>query len=324
MKYEDFLQTINKDVLPFYMINGGESYLTTNALKEIEKALNISYPDFNKVIIGDDSFKSAQDIVANCQVSPFCDERRLIVVYDYMGKKNENDRKVFLKYFERPNHTTCLVFFTTVKSEFFTTFESKANIIDCSNVSTGLIKSIILEKVKSEQLNITTDALNKLFEYSNYSITKIDVELDKLKSLKVSSNYQITEKDVENNVSKDIEYVVFDLTNAICLRQTDKVYTLVDTMLRNKEQPVSIISTISNHFRRLFYVARSEFDKKELSELLGIKEFAIVKYKEQAVNFSQKRLKEIFDMCIEVEYMAKNGKMEGKNGISFLISNICK
>ena len=95
-------------------------------------------------------------------------------------------------------------------------------------------------------------------------------------------------------------------------------------MIKNKEQPVSIISTISNHFRRLFYVARSDFDKKELADFLKVKEYAIVKYKEQASNFTLKKLKEIFDVCINVEYLTKNGKMEGKNAVSYLVANICK
>lgn len=323
MKIDEFRLSIKNKILPCYMINGGESFLTMYALKEIEKALNLSYPDFNKVIFADDSYKTAIDIVASCQVSPFCDEKRLVIVHDYLNKKNESEKKIFLKYLENPNSTTCLVFFSTNKSEFFSSFESKVNTIDCESISINLIREIVKDKLKKESMSITDSALNKLFNYTNYSITKIDTELDKLKSLKSSQSHaDIVDIDIDNNVSKDIEYVIFDLTNAICNKQIDKAYLLIDAMIKNKEQPISIISTISNHFRRLFYVSRSDFDKKELSELLGIKEFAIVKYKEQAQMFSQKKLKEIFDKCIEVEYMAKNGKMEGKNAINFLIANI--
>lgn len=142
-------------------------------------------------------------------------------------------------------------------------------------------------------------------------------------SIKMSSpSKTITEEDIENNITKSLNYVIFDLTNALSKKDANKVYSLIDVMIKNKEQPVSIISTLSNHFRRLFFVARSDFSKKELSEMLGVKEYAVTKYSEQINLFSQKSLKEIFDLCLKVEFMAKSGQMEGKNAINFLIANI--
>ena len=320
MKYEDFITNLN-NIKPCYIINGGESYLTTSALKKIEQSLNIAYPDFNKVIFSDESFKTATDIVAACQIAPFCDSSRLVIVYDYLNKKNESEKKIFQKYFENPCPTTCLVFFSTNKSEFFTSLEGKPEVIDCEKISPEYLKKWAREQTSKINLSIEENALNKLFDYCNYSITKLDTELNKLKSIKAVKTI-ITEEDIENNVTKDIEYIIFDLTNAISQKANDKVYALIEAMIKNKEQPVNIIATISNHFRRLFLVARSEFSNKELSEMLGVKEFAITKYKQQAQNFGQRALKTIYDKCIEVEFMAKNGAMEGNNAVNFLIANI--
>lgn len=319
MKYEDFINLQN--IKPVYVINGGESFLTTSALKHIEDLLNLAYPDFNKVVFTDESYKNANDIVAACQVAPFCDEKRLVVVYDYLNKKNESERKVFLKYFENACSTTCLVFFSTSKSEFFSSLEGKTETIDCEKITPEFLKIWAKKQVNSLNLDILDGALAKLLDYCNYSITKVDTELNKLKTIYLN-NTQITEDDIENNVTKDIEYIIFDLTNAICQKNNEKVYSLVEAMIKNKEQPVNIIATISNHFRRLFYVARSEFSNREMAEMLGVKEFAITKYKQQAQNFGQRALKNIYDKCIEVEFMSKNGEMEGTNAVNFLIANI--
>ena len=56
--------------------------------------------------------------------------------------------------------------------------------------------------------------------------------------------------------------------------------------------------------------------------MLNVKEWAIKKYREQVKNFSVKKLKEIFDLCVLTEYKCKSGEMEGKNAIIFLISSI--
>lgn len=320
MKYEDLITIANLSS-PCYLINGGESYLTTTALKLIEKKLNINYPDFNKVIFTDETLKSANDIVSACQVAPFCDEKRLVVVFDYLNKKNESERKIFLKYFENPCATTCLVFFTTNKSEFFSTLEGKIESIDCEKITPEFLRKWTKQKVSDLAMEISQQATEKLLDYCNFSITKVDTELQKLKTIYINKT-NITEEDIENNVTKDIEYIIFNLTSAISKKDNEEVYSLINAMLKNKEQPVNIIATISNHFRRLFLIARSEFSNREMAEMLGVKEFAITKYKQQSQNFGQKALKQIYDKCIEIEFMVKNGAMEGTNAINFLIANI--
>ncbi len=323
MKFEELENALKIKTENVYIINGGESYLTISALNLIEQSLNLSYSDFNKVIFTEEGYKTASDIINACQVLPFCDEKRLVIVNDYLGKKNETEKKAFLDYFKNPIDTAILVFFSSVKSEFFSSLEGKVTSIDCEKVSNSFLTKFAQEKAKQYNIQITLDAINKLLDYSNYSITKINTELDKLKTI-VADNNIIDETVIENFVTKDMEYIIFDLTNAISLKQNDKAYLLIDNMLKNKEQPVNIIATIASHFRRLFYVARSEFANKELAEMLGVKEYAIIKYKQQVNNFTQKKLKDIFDKCVEVEFMTKNGKMEGKNAVNFLIANILK
>ena len=36
----------------------------------------------------------------------------------------------------------------------------------------------------------------------------------------------------------------------------------------------------------------------------------------------KERIGDIYDKCIEVEFMSKNGSMEGTNAVNFLIANI--
>lgn len=322
MKFEELSENLKNKIESAYVINGGESFLTLEALKTIEKALNLSLIDFNKTIFTDESTKTAIDIISACEVLPFCDDKRLVVVHDYIGKKNESEKKLFLQYLKNPVSTTCLVFFSTNKSEFFSSFEGKFTTIDCEKVSNDYLSKFVQKKLRENNLEISPKALSKLLDYCNYSITKLSTEIEKFKSL-VSSN-TITEEIIEQNITKDIEYIIFDLTNAISIKDNNKVYLLIDAMLKNKEQPLNIVATLSSHFRRLFFVSRSNFSNKELAEMLEIKEYAVVKYKEQATNFTQKKLKEIYDKCQEIEFLSKNGKMEAKNGVNFLIANILK
>lgn len=324
MKYEELNKNLNSEISPCYIINGGESYLTTMALSKIEKAINLSFADINKNVFYDSTTKTAKDIVESCEELPFCDNKRLIVVHDYLNKKNEQEKKIFATYLKRPNPTTCLVFFSTNKSDFFTTLEREANatVVECDKVFPETLNAIINGILQELKLKIKPDALTLLKDYCNYSITKIYTELLKFKVTFPNDDYVITQQDVENYVTKDIEYAIFDLTNAISKKNSQLAFLLIENMLKNKEQPISIISAISNHFRRLFFIARSKYSNVELSEMLNVKEFAVKKYKEQVNNFTIKQLKNIFDLCIQVEFNCKSGAMDGKNALVYLISAI--
>ena len=325
MTYEELSQNLNKEILPAYMINGGESFLTTSALEMIENACNITLKDFNVAIIPDSYRGSAQSIVESCEAMPFADSRRLIVVSDYLQKKNETEKEVFVKYLSKPNNSTCLVFFATNKSDFFDSFAKKVENISCDKVSPAFLNNWCKERLTACGLSAKYDVLSKLLDYCNYSITKLNTEISKLSSIKSSSGlYELTIDDIEKYITKDLEYVIFDLTKAISFKQNDKVYTIIDDMLKNKESPVSIISLIGNHFKRLFFAARSVCPQAELATYLGVKEFAVTKYKEQAATFSQKQLKYIFDTCVSVEAMTKSGQMEGKNALYYLLACILK
>ena len=320
MTFEELENSLKREVLPVYMINGGEGYLTNKSLDMIENACHISLKDFNKTIITDSFKGSAKDIVANCENMPFGDSKRIIIVHDYCGKKNESEKKVFVDYFSKPNSSTCLVFFSSTKSDFFDSFSSKVENISCDKLSPIYLKSWLKDKLF--QLNLSCDykTEQKLCDLCSFSITKLDTEINKLFSIKQGGT--ITDEDLNNYVTKDIEYVIFDLTGAISVRQNDRVYEIIDDMLKNKESAVSIISLIGNHFRRLFFVSRSALSMQELANLLSIKEYAVTKYKEQASHFTQKQLKFIFDTCVNTEALSKTGKMEGKNALYYLLSNI--
>ncbi len=325
MIYEELENHLKNGVLNAYIINGGESFLTVMARNSIENALNLALSDFNKKVFADDFKGSATDIIDSCKVLPLGSEKRFIVVNDYIGKKNESEKKIFQQYLSDPNPSTCLLFFSTNKSEFFDSLKYNAENIDCTKVSRNFLFLFLKQRLEKQNLSIENAAINKFLDSCNFSISKLDTEIDKIASLKLfDSNKKITEKDIEENITKSLEYAIFDLSNALSKKDADKVYALIDVMLKNKEQPVSIISLLTGHFRRLFFISRSDFSKKELSEMLGIKEYAVTKYAEQLSLFSQRRLKELFDLCLEVEFLSKSGGMDGKNALSFLVGNILK
>ena len=72
---------------------------------------------------------------------------------------------------------------------------------------------------------LNKDAIPVLCELTNYSLLNIQNELDKL-AIYTKDNQFITKEDVEKLVPKTLDYEVFEFTNALSKKQTDKAQCL--------------------------------------------------------------------------------------------------
>ena len=124
------------------------------------------------------------------------------------------------------------------------------------------------------------------------------------------------QKDIANMVTKETEYSVFELTEALSKKDANRAVELLSLM----DKDTKTINLILNHFRRLFFVAISK--DEDLPKLLNVKEYAIVKAKELSRNFSKIQLKNIYSLLDDVDFYIKNGQMQIENALYYLIFGI--
>lgn len=321
MKFELLKMSLKQEIKPAYFICGDDSFLEYKSLELIENACNLMFPDFNKVVFSVDGF-NARQVVESCEVLPIGDEKRLVIVKDYLNKKNEEEKKVFVEYLKNPTPSTCLVLFsTTPTNDFYMSFVNSLEFVDCNKLGEDTLKKWVVAKLSKQDKKISNLAVNKIIEFCNYTLTKIDAETDKLLAY-IGEEETIKEEDVLEIVTKDAEYIVFELTEALSKKNGTVCFDIIDKLLKQNNNPTSLIAIITNHFRRMFFSSISTYTDLELSKFLNVKEYAIKKSKQQSGLFTKLKLKNIYDLCLEVDFNIKSGKMEGKNALSYLVANI--
>ena len=304
---------LQKEVKKAYLVSGDDFYLFEKAISMIRSALKINFGEMNISYFDDDNFVPIK-VVEACDMLPIGDESRLVVIKN-VSKVTENDKKVLEKYLESPNPSSTLVIL-----DFYGKFESiKRNIdfVDAKRMDKMMISRIVFSELERRGKQISPEALDALIEACNSYLTKIMNELDKLCYYTMQGEL-ITKKVIDNLVTKDIEYTVFELTDALSQRNADKSIALLNLM--SKEQ--GTLSLISNHFRRLFYISVSDMSNAELATYLGVKEYAILKARKQVNNFSKAQLKKIVNLTEEVDFFTKSGKMQAENALYYLVFNI--
>lgn len=304
---------LQKEIKRAYLVSGDDFYLFEKALSMIRSGLKINFGDLNISYFDDDNF-SPMKVVEACDMLPVGDENRLVVIKN-VNKVSEGDKKTLEKYLESPNPTSTLVIL-----DFNGKFDSiKKNIdfVDAKRMDKTMVSRIIFSELERRKKQISTEALDSLIDACNGYLTKIMNELDKL-CYYTSEGELITKKVIDNLVTKDVEYTVFELTDALAQRNGDKSIELLNLM--SKEQ--GTLSLISNHFRRLFYISVSDMSNAELGSYLGVKEYAILKARKQVNNFSKAQLKKIINLTEEVDFFTKSGKMQAENALYYLVFNI--
>lgn len=297
----------------FYLLEGDDYYLYDRAYAMIKKACNINFEDFNILKFDEENY-SMQAVLDACEVMPMGDEYKIILLKN-ISKISENDKKMLENYLKKPCLSSILVIFDYF--DRFSSFKSLSSFVDCKRFDRAMATNFIVSELNKLNKQISGEACECLLDFTNGYLTRVVNELDKLAYYDLSQPL-ITKKFVEELVNKDSEYVVYELTEALGQRKSDKALNILKEM--SKEQ--GVLGLITNHFRRLFFISISDLDDKSLASLLNVKEYAITKQRAQVKNFSKMQLKKIYSLLEEVDYNIKSGAMLQESALYYLVLSI--
>ena len=302
-------QRLQKKIEPCYLVQGEDILLYDKALELIKDACNLQLEEFNFIKFDEDSF-NGDAVIDTLQTLPMGSEKKIVLLKN-VTKLSEDFKKKLISYLKNPVLSSCLVIF-----DFFNKFDFIiSEKVSAKRLDEKSLAEIIEKEITDSGKLIKKDAVELLISYCCDYYSLIHNELQKLKSC----NRDVIEtRDIENMVTREVEYTVFELTEALSKKDADKAVSLLNLM----DKDTKTFSLIANHFRRLFFVSISKESDADLSKLLGVKEFAVVKARQLAKNFSKIQLKNIYELLDDVDFYIKNGEMQIENALYYLIFGI--
>lgn len=316
MKFVELKKNLKNEIKNNYILKGDDEYLLSHAYELIKNACNIEFPELNLLI-----FKEDVDfdlVVKALETLPmFVDKKLIYVKLTTKDYKNEQKLEDYLK---NPNPTSILVV-SVGNNGYLKNIEKNFEVIDCNRLTRDVVVPFVVNELKKYKKSINKEACELLCDYSNCDLSKITNELVKCVSY-IGERETISEDDVKLLVNKSVEFQIFELTEALAKKKTAKVYEIIDVIKTKKDEYRGLLSLIFKHFRRLFMVSISSESKSELSKMLGVHEYAITKSQEQAKLFTKKQLKEINDICHQLDYDMKQSNITPENAIEYIILKI--
>lgn len=300
---------LRKKIEPCYLIQGEDILLYDKALELIKEACDLQLMEFNFIVYDEDSFNE-QAILDGLQTLPMASEKKIILLRN-ISKFSENFKRGLQNYLKNPVQSTCLVIF-----DFFNKFDFLiAEKVSAKRLDDKSLQNLIVAELKNYGKTITSSACQKLIESCCSYFSLIKNELEKLS---VADADEIDDKLVDELVCKETEFAVYELTEALSKKDSERAITLLNLM----DKDTKTFNLVLNHFRRLFFVSISNLSDKEIATMLSVKEYAITKAREMSKNFTKLQLKNIYEMLNDVDFYIKNGQMQVENALFYLVFGI--
>ena len=132
----------------------------------------------------------------------------------------------------------------------------------------------------------------------------------------------ITKEDIDKLCIKQIQAVIFDLTDNLGKKALD-VYR---GLIANKEPIQRILVTLYNHFKKLYIIKIAEKYHQDVASSMNLKPnqmFLVTKYKTQARYFEEKDLRKVLGEIIDLDANYKIGLIDLEVGLEAILCRYC-
>jgi len=338
MTYDVLEKELNsdKDLHSIYLFYGEEKFLMDNCVNKIKKKFGEMLQGINYVII-DDSL--LDDLIYNIESPAFGFDKKLIIVKDSgLFKKDgrkKNGTPIQEKVAKYINENMDLID-ESVNIIFIENEADKNNVFEAVNKNGVVCKFDELNQMQlikrlkqicnAYKVNATDNVLSYLIECSGTNMQFLINEIRKLIEY-AGENGTIEKDNVDKLAIKQIDSVIFDLTDDLGSKKITEALEVLDGLIYKKEPLQKILVTLYNHFKKLYLCSIAVRTNRDIVTSIGLKStqtFLVNKYKRQVSYFKEDDLRQILNELTLLDYKSKNGRLDIDVGLRSILCSYCK
>ena len=296
MKFVQLAQSLQEKLEAVYLVEGEEIFFRERAVKSIKEACALTQPLLNEARFEGESLKG--DKLAAFRdglfALPFFDERRLVRVYDFYPSEREWE-SVLKPYVENPCPSTVLVIVNGGKKQGAAELRKKKGItfVDCARADEETLSRWLFALMRREGLVPDADAAGLMVRFCAQDAARMKRETEKLKLL-LGEGGRVTRKEVEEHVSKDVEYKLYELTQAASRGNATAFWEICDELLKKGYDEAAVLASLTSHFKTLTEIANARGTDAEIGGILGQKPYAVQKNRELIARLGKERTEKLY------------------------------
>lgn len=323
---DELMKNINKQIKEnnlshIYLLYGEEDYLKKsyknklkNAIVSPEDTMNFNYfygtgINFNEVI----------DIA---ETMPFFAERRLILIEDSEAFKSSKEE--LIQYMETLPEATYFIFVESEvdkRSRMYKKIKELGYPCEFKRQSKEDLSKWALGIISAEHKKITYDTMELFLTKTGDDMENISRELEKLLSY-ICNKDVITAEDVEQICATEITGKIFEMIDAMGLKNKDRLFSLYRDLLFIKEPPMRILYLLERQLNIMLQVKElneNGYSAKTISEKIKLNIYAVNKTLKQIKNFNKDVLINALSDMADMEEMIKTGSLTDKIAVEIFL-----
>ena len=321
----------NQNLHGIYVFYGEEKYLQQEYLRKIKKIFGELSLGINYILLDENKIDT---LISDIETPAFGYEKKLIIIRDSnLFKKDckspmkEKFKKYVSENMDIINEAVVIVFIEEIvhKMDLYKTVEKNAVIIETKELKPIEIKNRLKRICAMYKVQISDQNLNYLIETAGTSMQDLINEIRKLIEY-AGENGEIKKEDIDKLTIKEIQAIIFDLTEYLGTKNTEKALEVLNNLIYNKEPLQKIIITLYNHFRKIYLTKLALKERRDLVEVLSLKPnqvFLTTKYRKQAEYFKEKEILQILKELIDLDYKSKSGQIDLDIGLKTVLCKNC-
>ena len=332
--------------MAIYLFYGEETYLLETRVKKIRKEYQQLILGINFIQIDD---TNVEELIADLETPAFGFDKKLIIAKntglfkkekkatksDSKKKKiddtklplNEKIAKYIQENSEELKDTVDLVFVEQEvdKNALYQAIEKVGEVKEFALLKLPDLIANIKKITVAYKVSIDDATAKYLVECCGTSMQDLINELRKLIEYK-GENSNITKQDIDLLCTKQIQAVIFDLTDNLGKKETSKALEVYNGLISNKEPIQKILITLYNHFKKLYIIKIAEKYNEDVATAMNLKPnqlFLVSKYKTQARYFETQELREVLEALIDLDANYKIGLISLEIGLEAILCRYC-
>lgn len=313
-------QIKDNTLAPLYILYGEEDFLREIYVKRLINCVpDGGFPEFNHIRLAgaDIPFSEYDDA---WESFPMMTDKKLIHIKDsgiFSSKRStggasaEEKKQFWSEKLERISDDTVVIFDESSvdkRSALYKTAVKKGTAVEFNYLSDADLVSWIIKQCLNAKKRISKENAYYLMSLCDAGLGNINNELQKLLDF---CGDEIYRTDIDRVVSKSMQVIVFELTDAIMAGNANKALAVLADLRTVKESAFTLLYLMLSSFEKMLHAKIMQSSPQgEIASELGVAPFIARKYIESAREFSESALVRMVRRVAEIDLEIKEGRTD--------------
>ncbi len=320
---KDITQNSLKQV---YFLCGEDNYSIEHCIKLLDEKISLQLSsEFDKeVFYGEDT--NMLDIINFASAFPFGSGKKFVTVKDFEKIK---DKKNLIRYIESPADFTFLVIInngtiSNPDSALFETLNSKGFIYEAKELKGNSLNEWLIGYAESKGKVLSRENAQFLVDIVGENRAMLEAQIEKI-TVFLNQEKEITLEIIRSLSTALKEYTIFDLQNALALKNKEESLKIAFSLLEKGAEPTYLIHMLTRYFTGLSRI--NELKEKNIPDntaarIVGTHPYYYKDHIRARTVYSDRDLYSIAGSLLKADISVKTTTTDNKSVISLLIAEI--